>query len=260
MCSKNSTFKRSPLVAVFYYASLRPSYLTEASLFSNVLLLIGAGYQPVQRETNYILSIIAGGTAKIIIWPRYLYFEVAGFYLSMKKIILKGPRVTLRPYQLSDALTFFRWFKDKEVIKYLGAPPPKSLKDEEKFVRKNQRRKNGNTFAVLNESGRLIGSAGIGFDGGVATLGILVGEKKEWNKGYGTEIIKVLTRFGFDDKKIHRVQLKVATENKRAIKAYQKAGFTIEGTIRQAMKNPVLKRFDDEHEMSILRSEWKINK
>jgi len=174
----------------------------------------------------------------------------------MKKVILKGPRVTLRPYLLTDAPTFFRWFKDKEVVKYLGAPSPKSLKDEEKFVRKNQRRKNGHTFAVLNESEKLIGSAGIGFEEGVATLGILVGEKKEWNKGYGTEIIKVLTQFGFAYKKVHRVQLKVSTENIAAIQAYKKVGFVIEGTSRQAMKNFILHRYDDEHEMSILRFEW----
>ncbi len=175
----------------------------------------------------------------------------------MKKVILRGKRVTLRPYLLSDSPTFYQWFKDKEVIRYLGAPPPKSLKDEEKFVRKNQRRKNGNTFAVLNETGKLIGSAGIGFEEGVATLGVLIGEKSEWNKGYGTEIIQTLTEYGFSHKKIHRVQLRVTKENAPAVRAYEKAGFVKEGVERQSMWNPVLKRFDDDIIMSILRAEWK---
>ncbi len=176
----------------------------------------------------------------------------------MKKIILKSKFITLRPFKLLDAPIFYRWFQDKEVIKFLMAPPPKNVQEEIKFVRKCQRRKNGCNFAVINEAGKLIGSVGIGFnkDDGTATLGILIGEKKEWGKGYATEALHLLIKLAFSDKRIHRVQLQTSTDNKRALLTYKKVGFKPEGVLRQATYNPVLKRFDDDVVMSILRREW----
>jgi len=62
---------------------------------------------------------------------------------------------------------------------------------------------------------------------------ILVGETSERNKGYGKAIIKELVRFGFEELKLHRLDLGVYNFNKQAIKCYQDCGFEIEGLMRE---------------------------
>jgi RimJ/RimL family protein N-acetyltransferase len=89
-------------------------------------------------------------------------------------------------------------------------------------------------------------------------LGIMIGDKSEWNKGYGTEAMTLLQRHAFETLNLNRVFLKVYADNVRAIRAYEKAGFVQEGRLRSA----VFKHgeYDDVILMSVLRSEWMARK
>ncbi len=86
-------------------------------------------------------------------------------------------------------------------------------------------------------------------------MGIVIGEKTYWNKGYGTEVIGLLLRHGFTTLNLHRIYLRVFQNNKRAIRAYEKAGFIHEGRQRQAEFQDG--KYLDVILMSVLKDEWK---
>ena len=86
-----------------------------------------------------------------------------------------------------------------------------------------------------------------------AELGIMIGEKSVWNQGYGTEVMTLLLKHGFETLNLNRVCLRVYAENVRARRAYVKAGFVEEGCMRQAVYK--YGRYDDVILMSVLASE-----
>lgn len=65
---------------------------------------------------------------------------------------------------------------------------------------------------------------------------VLIGNKESRNKGFGTQIINELVRIGFDEMKLHRIDLGVYDFNKQAIKCYEKCGFQIEGLLKENIK------------------------
>jgi RimJ/RimL family protein N-acetyltransferase len=65
-----------------------------------------------------------------------------------------------------------------------------------------------------------------------ASLGIWIG-KPYWKLGYGTDATRTICRFGFRQMNLHRIELNVFAWNARAIRAYEKVGFVLEGTRRE---------------------------
>lgn len=67
-----------------------------------------------------------------------------------------------------------------------------------------------------------------------ADLQIRIGEPNYHGKGYGTDALQQLISFGFNTLKLHRISLTVFSNNLRAINAYKKVGFNIEGCMKDA--------------------------
>ena len=67
-----------------------------------------------------------------------------------------------------------------------------------------------------------------------ATLGILIGNKDFRSKGIGTKVIEMLTDYAFNELRVHRCYIVAVEENERAVKCYQKAGYTICGIEHEA--------------------------
>ncbi|MHA1355432.1 MAG: GNAT family N-acetyltransferase, partial [Candidatus Heimdallarchaeota archaeon] len=89
-------------------------------------------------------------------------------------------------------------------------------------------------------------------------LGIAIHAEKNWGKGYGTDTMRVLLKFGFDYLNMNRIELRVFEFNERGIKTYEKVGFTQVGRKRQGhYKNG---SYYDVILMDILKEEWvKLN-
>lgn len=66
---------------------------------------------------------------------------------------------------------------------------------------------------------------------------VLIGDKENRGKGYGTLVMKELVRIGFEELNLHRIDLGVHDFNKGAIKCYQKCGFEIEGLLRDSIRH-----------------------
>lgn len=78
-----------------------------------------------------------------------------------------------------------------------------------------------------------------------------------WSKGFGSEATSLMVKFAFDTLNLNRIQLHVSNENPNAIKAYTKAGFQLEGTLREAMYYD--NRYIDFSVMGLLRNDYYKN-
>lgn len=88
----------------------------------------------------------------------------------------------------------------------------------------------------------------------LGVLGIAIWEKRFWNRGLGTRVVRTLLRFAFLKLNLHRVELEVYDFNPRAMRCYEKAGFRLEGTRRQALYRDG--SYHDIHRMGTLQEEF----
>lgn len=175
--------------------------------------------------------------------------------------VIYGKRVRLRAVERGDVGKFHEWVNDPEVTRGLSLYLPMSMADEESWFNSLANRdQKVKPLAIEIRKGRnwkLIGNCGV-FDidavNRSAELGILIGDKSEWNKGYGSEVMSLLARHCFETLNLNRAFLRVYTENIRAVRSYEKAGFVLEGRLREAVYKSG--KYDDVLIMSVLRSEW----
>lgn len=83
---------------------------------------------------------------------------------------------------------------------------------------------------------------------------IEIGEKECWGRGYGTDALRTLVRFGFEEMNLNRIALDVYDFNERAIASYLKCGFIEEGRRRQDIYKGG--RHIDVVMMALLRDDW----
>jgi len=154
--------------------------------------------------------------------------------------MLEGKIVRLRPMEPDEAENYYHWLNDPEVKQYLSMRYFYSLAAEREWLRERTDRPlsyDNVQFAVdtLIE-GRHIGNVGLREvhpDDRRATVGIAIGDKAAWDKGYGTDAMVTLLRFCFDEMNLHKVSLHVDERNARAIASYKKAGVVEEGRLRE---------------------------
>jgi len=160
------------------------------------------------------------------------------------------------------AKAFANWNLDTEYFRYLDSDPPrlrseKQLKDWfEKDLDKDDPK---SVFFMIRTKD---GEKPIGFvalfdlywNHGDAMIGIGLGEREYWGKGYGTDAMRVLLRYAFMEMNLRRLTLLVFGYNPRAIRSYQKCGFTHEGTVPGVLHREGQRW--DWHYMGILKEEW----
>lgn len=157
-----------------------------------------------------------------------------------------------------DSEPFARWNQDSEYQQLLSSGPstlwtPKQIKEwTEKHFDEMY------SFTIrTREDGRAIGNldlSGINWPAGDAWVGIGIGEREYWGKGYGTDAMNLILRFAFETLNLKRVSLTVFEYNERAVHSYEKCGFQSEGRLRQWMQRAG-QRYDLIF-MGILRKEW----
>ncbi|MGY4706330.1 GNAT family N-acetyltransferase [Candidatus Bipolaricaulota sp. J31] len=169
----------------------------------------------------------------------------------------------LRAIERDDIPRFLRWFNDPEIRRHLTMFRPLSRAEEERWVESLLSRRDDIVLAIEVKGGDgwvHIGNMGlhrIDWKNRAATLGIVIGEKSYWDKGYGAEAVRTMLRYAFLELGLNRVELEVFSFNLRALRCYQKAGFKREGVRRQALFRDG--KFHDVILMGILRSEFSPN-
>lgn len=168
--------------------------------------------------------------------------------------------IRLRAVEREDIPTYVRWFNDPEVRRNLLMFEPMSKVKEERWFEDRLARDNDFLFGIevpVGDGWQLIGNVGLHRVDWVnrhCTFGIVIGERAFWNRGYGSKATRAALRFAFHTLNLHRVELEVFDFNPRARHVYEKVGFRLEGTRREATFQDGA--YHDEHVMGILRSEF----
>ncbi len=171
--------------------------------------------------------------------------------------------ITLKLLSKIDVTPFYKWINDDKVIRYSLSLFEKisTKKDIDKwFEELINDKKNINLGIFIENTNELIGYTGICDISKTNKSGeyyIFIGEKKMWGKGIGTEVTEQILKIGFAENKLNRIMLTVSEPNIGGIKAYERAGFKIEGRLRQASFRD--NEFHDKLIMSILKLEWENN-
>jgi RimJ/RimL family protein N-acetyltransferase len=174
--------------------------------------------------------------------------------------LLRGDVVYLRPGERSDIPLFVRWFTDARTTRTLMFIAPVGTAGEEAwFTRMSEHHGNDRWFFVICrlEDDRPVGSIElheIDLRNGSASLGIAIGDRADTGRGYGSDALRTLVAFGFDELRLERIELDVYDFNDGARRMYERVGFHHEGTLRRALFSHGA--YHDVHRMSILREEW----
>jgi RimJ/RimL family protein N-acetyltransferase len=170
-----------------------------------------------------------------------------------------GERIYFRPLEQADALLLQRWINDPENWHTLGGRvPPLDLRQEQEWIQSVGHDRSHCVFGiVLKDNDQLIGNVhlrNIEPIGRQAELGIMVGDYDYKDRGLGTEAVRLMVRFAFKELNLRRVSLFVLSNNPRAIRTYQKAGFVQEGCAREAAYSDGA--FHHVYSFGLLRWEW----
>ncbi|MFX1481167.1 MAG: GNAT family N-acetyltransferase [Promethearchaeota archaeon] len=174
--------------------------------------------------------------------------------------MLKGEKVILGPVKREYIDSYLKWMNDTELTQYLKVYRPLTKEMEEDWFNNLINRENFFIFAILisdvNKSEILIGSCSIGVDwkNRIGVCGIIIGDKENQGKGYGTDAMELLVRYGFNTLNLHRIELETFQFNLRAFKSYKKVGFKEEGIRRKAIY--VNGKYHDVYILGLLKDEW----
>jgi RimJ/RimL family protein N-acetyltransferase len=182
---------------------------------------------------------------------------------NIRNAYLLGEGIYLRGATPDDAQVCAAWFNDEEVNRYLiTGRRPNTVENSRKFLRRAMISDRDLVFAIIErKSGRHIGNTGlhrIDYIFRSAAFGLVIGVRECWRRGYGTEATGLVTDYAFSRLNLHRVELEVAAENPGARRVYERVGYKVEGTRREAFY--VNGRYIDSVLMSILRPEWEATK
>jgi RimJ/RimL family protein N-acetyltransferase len=170
-----------------------------------------------------------------------------------------GSRVVLRRHRGENLKAFMRWYSDPEVARLTRYQVgPLTTEEIESFFHGRIMGADFLAMAIhIRDTDRLIGTCAfsqLDGDNGSALYHITIGERDAWGQGYGSEATGLMVAHAFKRLALHRVALTVFEFNARAIRAYEKCGFAIEGRARGAIFREG--RFWDEIHMSVLADEW----
>ncbi|HUT80313.1 MAG TPA: GNAT family protein [Candidatus Bathyarchaeia archaeon] len=176
--------------------------------------------------------------------------------------MFEGNLVRLRSLELTDLDPMMEHWNDLDFRQFCGRATPDSREDREEFIRNSWKlRQEGKIYIFAIEeknTKKFLGQTNLNVINKIARsadLGIFIFNKEEWNKGFGSDAMKILLKFGFDNLNLHRIELSVYPYNERAIHVYKKIGFTIYG--RKRHSRFMNGQFQDEILMDILEDEWR---
>jgi RimJ/RimL family protein N-acetyltransferase len=181
-------------------------------------------------------------------------------------IVLHGERVTLRPMTENDWEILLAWNSDPEVL-YFSEGDNVATYDLEvvQFIYRSVSQ-NAICFIVEYE-GQPVGEGWLqrmnmdriltqypGLD--CRRIDLVIGEKQLWGQGLGTDTIRTLTRFGFEDESADLIFGLVSDYNERSWRAFQRVGYAIAAEVPEpsGMKAKV------SYDLMISRAQWQAIK
>lgn len=150
-----------------------------------------------------------------------------------------GERIFIRLLSEDDVTgEYLNWLRDVEVIRFLESRwKTFTLEDLKQYVRNINNSHHDYIFGIfLLDTGKHIGNIKIGsinFIHRFGDIGLLIGDKNYWGKGYGTEAIKLATGYAFEDLNLRCLIAGMYSNNVGSYKAFLKAGYEQVGVYKK---------------------------
>lgn len=173
--------------------------------------------------------------------------------------MLRGKKVILRPVDIEKDLDrCWRWINDFEIMQFLGKPyRPITREKERELLRSLIEKESSVVFAIDTFEGVHIGLTSlhnISYFDGTAVTGTLIGDKRYWGGGYGTDAKMMLLWYAFKVLNLRRINSQVLSSNLRSIRCQLKCGYEVEGIKRKEVyKNG---RYNDLVMCAVFRYGW----
>jgi RimJ/RimL family protein N-acetyltransferase len=176
--------------------------------------------------------------------------------------VLRGRRVTLRPYRSEEVDLVEAGFRVKDAARWLPlGPPPRS--ELRRRVEAGGRFVDGRIDLALEAEGRLVGEVDARrprwcLPPGVFELGVSVFDPADRGRGFGSEAVALLTEHLFESGEAHRVELTTDVDNAAMRTAAERLGFVAEGVLRSFM--PAHRGRRDYALYAMTRKDWRKNR
>ncbi len=150
-----------------------------------------------------------------------------------------GDRIYLKLLSSDDVnVMYLNWLQDPQILQYLESRwRPHSLEDLRHYVQVMNDGLNNFMFGIfLKENDGYIGNIKIGGINHIhryGDIGLIIGEKSVWGKGYGQEAIELATKYAFEEINLNKVIAGIYEGNIGSIKAFKKAGYREVGVLKQ---------------------------
>ncbi len=179
---------------------------------------------------------------------------------SEKAHRLVGEGVELRRHSRENYPLYARWYGDEEIWRLTSwTAEPMRQAAVEKLFEDREKSATDDSFAIHRESEEepigVISLTNIKEAEASADLSVIVGEAEARDQGLGTEAIRLILSYAFEDLGLNTVALSVFDFNEAAIHTYENLGFEREGRMREAIRRE--DRFHDAILMRILASDWR---
>ena len=141
---------------------------------------------------------------------------------------LAGERCYLSPIDPDDAPAFAAWVNDPEVTAGVQLTRRVINAARERDALAEMAARPYHFAIVAQEGDALLGICGIDEVSAVdrtGEIGIMIGDKRFWDRGFGAEAVRLLLRFAFLTLNLNNIRLTAHSFNKRAIRCYEKVGF-----------------------------------
>ncbi len=150
---------------------------------------------------------------------------------------LNGKRIVLREYRESDLSSIRRWVNDPTTVQHLSDIflYPQSEKQSREFLEMAMSSKWNGFVIAHKETQEYIGQIDfVKMDqkNGWGELGMVIGDESHRGLGFGREALHLFLRFGFEQLRLHRIELVCWHNNIAGQRAYEAVGFVNEGTRR----------------------------
>lgn len=151
--------------------------------------------------------------------------------------MLKGSVVTLCPFDRRHIEPSRNWANDMELARLLDRGRPVCDVEHEQWALSLSQKKDAVFFAIeTNEEAHHIGNIwlwDIDARHRKAEVRIVIGDTTHTGRGMGTECIQLLSSYAKDRLNLRRLYAYTLSSNPRAKRAFEKAGFEMEGLLRE---------------------------
>jgi len=149
--------------------------------------------------------------------------------------MLNGAKIYLRPFEVKDITSdYINWLNDEEVNRYLESRFTVQTKESvTAYVKSFENNKNKMLFGIFDSQNHLhignISFSEINWSHLYGVIGLAIGRKEYWGKGFGREALQLIVDYGFNELKLHRLEAGAYSDNKNSIRIFEKLGFKIDG-------------------------------